>query len=154
MRHDMKTVVHDVYRHGRSLVLKPGRPSRSADSMPSREGMRRRYQVAWGRSMKEHREHFVALRRYLEKQVGRPWNDVYREIRQQFDSRSRSSQRVLEKVRWWVTSTDLFVKDGEVRQACQYRGPVRAQGLYVHPVSGLLMVSDAGARKPDYFSVG
>lgn len=138
MRADMNTVVHDVYRHGRSLTLKPGRKARNAEMLPVREGMRRRYHAAWGRSMKEQSESFVALRRYLNKQVGRPWNDIHSELRKNFDVRSRPNQRVLEKVQWWVTTAGLFVENGQVLHAGGYGPALPPAGLYVHPVSGLL----------------
>lgn len=141
MRADMNTVVHDVYRHGRGLVLKPGRVARNAEMLPSREGMRRRYHVAWGRSMKEQSESFVALRRYLEKQAGRSWDAVYSELRSRFDARAWRNQRVLEKVRWWVTTTGLFVENGQVLHASDCGPALPPAGLYVHPVTGVLSLS-------------
>jgi hypothetical protein len=152
MREDMNTVVHEVYRHGRGLMVRPGRPVRNAEMLPSRESMRSRYHVAWGRSMKEQSESFVALRRYLDKQVGRPWADIYSELRSRFDARSWRNQRVLEKVRWWVTSTGLFLENGQVLHGSAYGPPLPPAGLYVHPATGLLTSSRADYRKPDYYA--
>jgi hypothetical protein len=56
-------------RRGRALPL---------EDLPQREGMRRGHRIA-GES-KELNENLAPLRRYLERQVGRPWNKVYAEI--------------------------------------------------------------------------
>ena len=54
-----------------------GRPPRDPDDLPSREGMRRRYKI---HAQKDLSDNLAPLRRYLMKQVGRPWNKVLSEI--------------------------------------------------------------------------
>lgn len=56
-------------RKGRAVPL---------EDLPEREGMRCRFR-GWGRR-KELNENLKPLKRYLEKQVGRPWDKVYAEI--------------------------------------------------------------------------
>ena len=75
MRSDMHKVIVERPRYGGRTARK-GRVPRNADSLPSREGMRKPYGY-WG---KELNDHLRPLRRFLRKQVGRPWNNVYSEI--------------------------------------------------------------------------
>lgn len=53
-----------------------GRRPRDLEDLPVKLGMRRPY----GYYGKELSDHLGPLRRYLRKQVGRPWNKVYSEI--------------------------------------------------------------------------
>jgi len=76
MREDMPKVIVERARRGDCRARK-GR-ARSLDELPSKEGMRRRYAVSG--DWKELNENLAPLRRYLERQVGRPWNKVYSEI--------------------------------------------------------------------------
>jgi hypothetical protein len=75
MRADMSRVIVErprrggIDRRGRALPL---------EDLPQREGMRRRHQIAG--APKELNENLAPLRRYLERQVGRPWDKVYAEI--------------------------------------------------------------------------
>jgi len=138
MRQDMHQIVHDHLRHCRGIPLKPGRAPREVDDLPTRESMRRPYLKAHGRSMKESNEKFGPLYRYLLKQVGRSWASVYSELRTRFDGRSPTTYRPLEKIRSWVATADLFVEDGVVLEASQWKLPAPPTGLYVHPESGIL----------------
>lgn len=82
MRRDMPKVIVESgrrdapARYGRSSVHRKGRPPRDHDDHPRHEGMRRPYSY----DRKELTDHLKPLRRFLEKQVGRPWNTVYSEI--------------------------------------------------------------------------
>jgi hypothetical protein len=42
------------------------------------------------------------LRRYLRKQVGRPWDKLWSEITQTLDSRSLTGQHIFDHIRWEV----------------------------------------------------
>jgi len=82
-------------------------------------------------------ENLAPLRRYLMRQVGRPWDKVYGEIRQTIDTRSAIGLHVLQHLEDYV-ATDAFLEDGVV---CEWRwrgGAVPVDGLYVHPKTGLL----------------
>jgi hypothetical protein len=70
----------------RVLVERPRIPAHKArkgrhrdfEGLPSHEGMRRAAELSGDRKMLN--ENLKPLRRYLEKQVGRPWDTVYSEI--------------------------------------------------------------------------
>ena len=81
-------------------------------------------------------ENLAPLRRYLRRQVGRPWDKVYSEIRQTIDTRSTIGLHVLQHLEDYV-ATDAFIKDGVV---CEFTwsGAAPVRGWYVHPKSGLL----------------
>src|SRR4051794_39530831 len=77
MRGDMFKVIVDRPRFYAPGGKTRGRPMRDMDALPSREGMRRRYKT---HEQKLLNDHLAPLRRYLMKQVGRPWNKVFSEI--------------------------------------------------------------------------
>ena len=97
MRADMSRVIVErprrggVNRRGRQLPL---------DALPQREGMRRRHFVAGDR--KELNENLSPLRRYLERQVGRPWTKVYSEIAAHLRADNTVQQHVRDHLRDFV----------------------------------------------------
>jgi hypothetical protein len=74
MRSDMsKVIVERPRRYG--VSGRNGRPARSYEDMPAKQGMK------WGyHDLKELNENLRPLERYLHRNVGRPWNKVYSEI--------------------------------------------------------------------------
>jgi hypothetical protein len=77
MRRDMYKIIVERPRYYLSRGSTHGRAPRDEEDAPGHQGMGRRY--------KEHRrkqigENLAPLRRYLLKQVGRPWNKVFSEI--------------------------------------------------------------------------
>jgi hypothetical protein len=99
------------------------------DSGPDRASSRRHE--------KELNENLAPLRRYLLRQVGRPWAKVYGEIRQTIDTRSAIGLHVLQHLDGYV-ATNTFLQDGAVYE-WNWRGrPEPVRGLFVHPKSGLL----------------
>ena len=71
----------------RVIVERPRIPDRGArrkrrpvplDQLPAQEGMRRPHIRFWGG--KQLNENLAPLRRYLERQVGRPWDKIYSDI--------------------------------------------------------------------------
>ncbi len=82
-------------------------------------------------------ENLAPLRRYLMRQVGRPWDKVYGEIRKAIDTRSAVGLHVLQHLEGYV-ATNAFLEDSVV---CEWRwrgGAMPVDGLYVHPKTGLL----------------
>jgi hypothetical protein len=73
------------------------------------------------RADKELSDFLSPLQRHLRKNVGRPWNKVYSEIREAIDVRSLRGYHFLQHVRAEVGTN-----------------PLRTDGFYVHPRSGLL----------------
>jgi hypothetical protein len=84
-------------------------------------------------------ENLAPLRRYLMRQLGRPWDKVYSEICRTIDTRSAIGLHVLQDIEQFIT-LDAFMEDGVV---CERNwGYVRAvTGLYVHPVTGLIRLA-------------
>lgn len=76
MRHDMSRLIVERPRRGGNRCRK-GRQV-ALEDLPSKQGMRRRH-VELGVD-KDLNENLAPLRRYLERQVGRPWDKVYSEI--------------------------------------------------------------------------
>src|SRR5947209_3737612 len=76
MREDMAKVIVERPR------IKPRNTRKGRrvdpDDLPAYEGMRRAH--AWRGERKQLNENLAPLRRYLAKQVGRPWDKVYSEI--------------------------------------------------------------------------
>ena len=71
----MDKVIVERPRRGGDRARK-GRPPRDLEDQPAKEGIGRPYRT----DSKSLNEHLGPLRRFLRKQVGRPWNKVYSEI--------------------------------------------------------------------------
>src|SRR5882762_3020335 len=122
MRSDMHKVIVERPRYGGRTARK-GRVPRNPDSFPSREGMRKSYGY-WG---KELNDHLRPLRRFLRKQVGRPWNKVYSEI----CAGLRAGHPVHDHLRRHVFGIVIFQRP--VRQPKPFAGEV-----FVDPRTGIL----------------
>jgi hypothetical protein len=125
MRPDMFKVIVDRPRFSVPGGKTRGRPVRDSDEMPAREGMRRRYKVY---ELKLLNDHLAPLRRYLTKQVGRPWDKVFSEICKTLRLDSTMQRHLREHV------ADLV----------SVNGPTRRASLYVDVRTGLLR---SGKRK-------
>ncbi|MFX8308882.1 hypothetical protein ABTL21_19880, partial [Acinetobacter baumannii] len=77
-------------RYG-GIWTRKGRPV-PFDQLPSKQGMQRPY-LERG-AYKDLNENLGPLRRFLERQVGRPWNDVYSEIARNLRVTSTVQQHV------------------------------------------------------------
>ena len=97
MRADMSRVI--VERPRRGGVDRRG-CAVPLDDLPQREGMRRPHVLAGG--ARELNENLAPLRRYLERQVGRPWNKVYAEIASCLRAGNTVQQHVRDHLRDFV----------------------------------------------------
>jgi hypothetical protein len=88
------------------------------ENLPQHESMRRRHSI--GGNWKELNENLAPLRRYLERQVGRPWGKVYSEIAAHLRADNTVQQHVRDHLRDFVAVA-----------------PRRHAGLYANRVSGL-----------------
>lgn len=135
MREDMAQVVVERPRRKPFNTRKGRAPS--LQDMPSHEGMRRSHALKG--ECKELNENFAPLRRYLEKQVGRPWNKVYSEIARHLRVDSTIQQHVRDHI-------GNFVAVNPRRIAKSWRS-VWWQPLYVDPTTGLLCRTDRLAEE-------
>ncbi|HKU54141.1 MAG TPA: hypothetical protein VJP60_02165, partial [Rhizomicrobium sp.] len=137
MREDMAHVVVERPRL-KPFKVRKGR-SVSLEDMPSHVGMRRGHALHGDR--KELNENLAPLRRYLEKQVGRPWNKVYAEIARHLRIDSTIQQHVRDHIRDFVA-----IKPRRIASNWSF-GHVWWQPLYVDPATGLLCRTDRLAEE-------
>ena len=154
MRADMGKVLVERPRLGRRRADKwPGKGYRkklkryanAGDSPPAREGIKRSY----GYNTKHFNEHLGPLRRFLDSNIGRPWDKVYSEICQYVDRGNVVQKHILTHLFEYVTVHTILI-DGEPccgkrHWGFQYGESVRVSyrrdRWYVCPKSGLLRKS-------------
>jgi hypothetical protein len=134
MRDDMARVIVERPRIPASKARK-GR-QRNLDNLPSHEGMRRGAALRGDR--KTLNENLKPLRRYLEKQVGRPWDKVYSEIAAHLRVDSTVQQHVRDHLKDFVA---VKPRRG-ISSWRSFRYPLWYQRLYVDPITGLLCRTD------------
>ena len=140
MRDDMARVIVERPRIP-AFNSRKGR-RRPLEDLPAREGMRRSHALRGDR--KELNENLTPLRRYLENQVGRPWDKVYSEIAAHLRVDSTVQQHVRDHLCDFVavkprrvTLSWYSFAGGRQRADCLWRQP-----LYVDPVTRLLCCTD------------
>jgi hypothetical protein len=151
MRADMGKVLVERPRLGRSRAAKwPGKGYRkrlkkcfdAGDSPPQREGMKATY----GHNTKHFNEHLSPLRRFLDANVGRPWDKVYSEICKYVDRGNVVQKHILTHLFDYVVVHTVLI-DGQPCRGERYWGyrygePLRTthsrHRWYVCPKSGLL----------------
>lgn len=166
MRADMAKVIVERPRYGSRARGKPKGYRRAlqrlpADGGPAREGMKARCRNGG----KELNEHLGPLRRYLDRQVGRPWNKVFAEICEHIRRTSAVQDHVRDHVAHYVTVHVLLI-DGVPCDGAgdwHYGRPLhtlRYRPWYVCPRSGLLRRVPrrprraARAKSPPYVPLG
>jgi len=142
MRSDMAKVVTERPRRGHGNPSKKwGRRLRqdeyvADDHGPTRAPIARRHEYGWWNA-KEFSDLLGPLRRYLRKQVGRPWEKVWSEITRTLDSRSLTGSHIFDHIRSDVEHHAVMGRDGSLYHSrLSWRGPIG--GLYVHPTTRLL----------------
>ena len=80
-----------------------------------------------------------SLNRYLLSKVGKLWNDVYSDICSIASLRSRDGWMLRERIQWNVALDCYIGEDGQVYERSRFMGHLPVKGLYIHPVSGLLL---------------
>lgn len=145
MRRDMHKVIVERKRlggEGRS-AKPPWEKLGRLEDMPTKEGIRKRH--VFKKDWKLLNENLAPLKRYLQKQVGRPWNAVYREISRGLRVSSAVQQHVRDHVWDFVERQVTLGPDAEVYpHPHSKRGGIferlRAGHLYVDPRTGMLRV--------------
>jgi hypothetical protein len=170
MRADMaKVIVERPRRKGYAWNKPKGYQRRlrryGDDGPPLREGIK----ACWQGHTKYLNEHLGPLRRYLDKQVGRPWDKVFSEICAHIDRSNPVQDHVRDHVAEYVT-THVILIDGV---PCYGKGgwgygrplhELRYRPWYVCPRTGLLRRVKMASRKrqrrpkqespPMYIAVG
>ncbi len=138
MRRDMPKVIVERPRSGAGK-LRNRKPVRDDDELlPSKIGVKRDARERGG--YKSLNENLNPLRRYLESQVGRPWNKVWSEISENLKPSNTVQQHVRDHIPDFV-AIKTSLKDGEVWVDHRWsRGPLKSSHvrLFVDPKSGLL----------------
>lgn len=109
------------------------------EALPTREGMRSRYK----RGVWESRRgagNYTPVRRWLNTQVGRPWDAVFRDLTNTYDRRSFGNHSLVEFILNQLTPANRIhlEADDRVMEFSPYGHFYEVSGLYVHPTSGLL----------------
>ena len=156
MRADMAKVIVERPRKKGCAWNKPKGALRrlqryDEDGPPVREGIK----ACWGAGTKYLNEHLGPLRRYLDKQVGRPWDKVFSEICEHIDRGSAVQDHVRDHISDYVTTQVILIDGilcngegrnyGEPLQEMRYRRP-----WYVCPRTGILrrVKATSGKRRP------
>lgn len=137
----MHKVVVERPRHGRSWAESRPRPKPPFDDSPSYESMKARHT-----RRKSFSDLLGPLRRWLNSQVGRPWNDVYAEACAVIKPNSVIRAHVKTHLLQFV-ERHTFMRDGEVwcfsgwwsvgEMRIERAGRFRSS-FFVHPTTGLL----------------
>jgi hypothetical protein len=146
MREDMFELIVERPRYGsrmghrrRTRRIDPNVDlRRDPDAMPLQIGLKRWTQLGRFKSLNEN---LAPLRRYLEKQVNRPWNKVWSEICANLSTASTVHQHVRDHVGDFVT-VNTSLKDGVIYGMTRWgkREPLADLNtrLYVDPRTGIL----------------
>ncbi|HIC80048.1 MAG TPA: hypothetical protein EYP07_03670 [Kiloniellaceae bacterium] len=148
MREDMFKVIVERprrgarFRHRRTRLAGP-------DDLPTKIGVKRHLEVTRTRS-KGLNENLAPLRRYLAKQVGRPWNKVYSEICANLDADHTVQQHVRDHLEDFVAFRLGKGRDGAWLDTSRWvpsDGRGWHQDFYVDPNDGILKDSAKYWRK-------
>jgi len=103
---------------------------------PSRLPCSRKRQ--YGHEAKRLNENLTPLEQFLETAVGRPWDEVYSEIRERIDMRKAIGLHVMQHLEHMV-EVNVFMENGvPFESKATYGSWHEVYGLYVHPETGLL----------------
>jgi hypothetical protein len=147
MREDMSKVVIERPRWGHRLPSSKTRlrircydPEKEYDNLPKRVSGSRSKHIRAG-EIKYFSDLLGPLRRFLRKNVGRPWDMVYSEMKESLDDRKVTGRHVFEHVDGEVETHAFIDGDGELYK-WGYSGRRSVYGFYVDPRTGLLCWSD------------
>ena len=139
MRKDMRHVLIDRPRHASGAANRKERiKHKSIEHLEKLPKHGSKHQTEKVKSLSDH---INPLRRYLEKQVGRPWDKVYSEISQNLDKRSTIQNHVFEHIFDYIEKDVTIGEDGKLYSTPKfYRGlhEIGPGEMYICPKSGLL----------------
>lgn len=148
MRDDMSKVIVERPRRGGG-VQGDGRGFRNSRERGSHLGMKRGYDRPKGLN-----ENLAPLRRWLHKQVHRPWDKVYAQLCSGIDRRSTVQAHIFEHIDDFV-ERKAVLRDGEVwvpshrwnRSAHVPLADAPRVELFVHPATGILLPNRLRLKK-------
>jgi len=161
MRKDFSKILTEQPRYGSSSCFGEVRHCKvfnRDDDYLHREGMKNRYGVAKA-PRKTFGEFLSPLRRYLFKQIGRKWDDVYGEIKNNFDTRKVTNQHIFEHIYDFIQIKDLFYDEsgvlcirGRYGRPCEEwkkfcSGRKYAPSVFVDPKDGIIKRSPAKVKE-------
>jgi len=138
MREDMAKVIVERPRRGGFGRLK-GRMGKDPEAQPIKQGMK--YRLADTKSLNEN---LAPLRRYLARQVGRPWAKVYSEISANLKATNAVQQHVRDHLKEYVAVKMSVNKAGEPMVVSRWW---RSYDFYVDPQDGILKRAKADTDK-------
>lgn len=152
MRYDMSEVLIERPRKKQYAGKTPKKSRRRLnpcvfEDLPTKEPVERLWQVSG--QTKEFSDLLGPLRRFLLSRVGRPWNEVYSEIRERISPNSQLQLHLLKHIMDYVETNVVlihgkpFTSDGR-EEIVNYAKHFR---LYVHPVSRILLKAPHENRK-------
>lgn len=149
MREDMFKVIVERPRWGRKYAAKS---KLRYDKVPGRKHATGRRQVLEHRGYtKSLNENLAPLKRYLKKQVGRPWNKVYSEISEHLDASSTVKQHVRDHLSDFIMIEVTVARDGSFMAGNHWGRPNPPElwwaELYVDPNDGLIKRTEKLCRK-------
>ena len=168
MRKDMKDLLVNTGRHGgifaKNAYDRATLRDTDPDSLPSRipTGRHRQY----GYNAKELGDRLAPLYRFLETNCGRPWDDVYAEIKEVADHRSIRGYHLLQHVEGYVQRSNydvglrrsygpFFVDDDGTLQKERVLSPAERQANYLKTLKrhkefpGFIIVKPPNPRVED-----
>lgn len=112
-----------------------GRQPRDPDDLPRKQGMRKAH-----RDRKTFNENLAPLKRFLNSQVGRPWNKVYSELCEHISLDNTVQRHILEHLFWYVERHVHTEGKKVFRKEAHYGhySELWDKALYVDPKSGIL----------------
>jgi hypothetical protein len=144
MREDMFKVIVERPRGGAGRAVSSRKRLNRDGDLPTKIGVSRHMWLTHAKS-KWLSENLAPLKRFIGKQVGRPWSDVYGEIVSTLKSRDPVQQHVLQHVDGYVARRVMIDQYGSLIDPESGRRRCRTlpwyQPYYVDPRDGLLRES-------------
>lgn len=143
MRKDMAKVLVERPRTWGGTERK-GRAPRDLEDLPRFTGHIRAMRERGGYKMLN--ENLAPLRRFLERQVDRPWNKVHSEMCERINPRNEVQAHILSHVDQYIERRPVKVEPsrdapcGLMRRGFQFRSlfPLKPGDLYVDPKDGII----------------
>lgn len=115
MRPDMEKLLTECYRHGKDRDHRRKRiqdKQLPIEEAPIRESFSKWAVAHW--QGKEQADNLAPLKRFLQRSVGKLWNDVYSEICQNINTNKATDIHILQHLDWMVEKNTFVGEDGKV----------------------------------------